>query len=343
LVLSSYSNALEKAQSLASALDELGTVPSTESFSRAKAAWLASRPDYLQTEAFRFYGGPIDDEDGPEGRINAWPMDEVYMDYVEGNPMGGIISNSTQYPDLAPDTLKALNLIGGEENIATGYHAIEFLLWGQDSSPTGPGARPLSDYLPAESPSAARRATYLRSLGQVLTSDLASVRDQWVDSGTTYRKAFAALPVKTAIGLILTGIGSLSGAELTHERLQVAYDTKSQEDEHSCFSDNTHVDHVNDELGIVNVYLGRIGDDDGPGLDDLVAARDPALDREMKERMLAAQQAIGSIPKPFDQALVGDDAAPGRIQIKAAIDALKAQTETLTKVAKILNVPLNLE
>ena len=48
---------------------------------------------YSPTEVFRFYGGPIDDDNGPEGLLNAWPLDEVFIDYVLGNPDAGIIND----------------------------------------------------------------------------------------------------------------------------------------------------------------------------------------------------------------------------------------------------------
>ena len=92
-------------------------------------------------------------------------------------------------------------------------------------------------------------------------------------------------------------MGTLSGGELTGERLSVAFDTKDQEDEHSCFSDNTPADLYNNALGIQNVYLGRYGTTDGVGLDELVAAVDPKLDEKMKQRMTASLAAIQAIPQ----------------------------------------------
>ncbi|MEY2930998.1 MAG: hypothetical protein RL033_1747, partial [Pseudomonadota bacterium] len=89
-----------------------------------------------------------------------------------------------------------------------------------------------------------------------------------------------------------------------------------------------------------NAYLGRYGSSDGPGLDDLVRARDAALDTKLKGQLQASLDRIGEIPVPFDQALTTD---AGRALILAAVDALQAETETIVEVATLLGVTLNLE
>lgn len=345
VVYLSYSGAHDGAVALDDACKAFVADPTTATQKGAQQAWLSSRPVYLQTEVYRFYGGPIDDDDGPEGQINAWPMDEVYIDYVDGDEEAGIINHPADFPTIDAASIAGANMTGGEANVATGYHAIEFLLWGQDLSATGAGARPATDYLATGGTHANqdRRGEYLLAASSLLVTDIASVRDEWAPDAENYRTSWNAMEPKEAVGLILTGMGALAGGELSGERMQVAYDSKKQEDEHSCFSDNTHVDHLNDEIGIENVYLGKFGADDGPGLDDIVKAKDPALDAEMKERIAAAKAAIEAIPKPFDQAIQGDDTADGRVKIKAAIDALKAQTNTITKIAEVLGVTVNIE
>ena len=134
--------------------------PSQATLDAARKSWLAAREFYGQTEAFRFYGGPIDGDNGPEGRMNGWPMDESYVDYVEGKPNAGFINNPKF--KLSKASLAKANEHGGEENISTGWHAIEFLLWGQDLSETGPGDRPFDDYVKGKGRNAERRAQYRR-------------------------------------------------------------------------------------------------------------------------------------------------------------------------------------
>lgn len=352
--LALYGQSHSGAQGMKSAIDAMLAAPSAQTLTAARQAWLAARNPYGETEVFRFYGGPIDDEDAGnvEGRINAWPMDENYVDYVMGSPMAGIINNTTMFPALTREALVMLNEQGGETNIATGWHAVEFLLWGQDLSATGPGDRPATDFAltGGTASNQARRREYLTLVTEQLVADLDTVRTAWAaGNSSNYAARFTgsassgALTHTQALTNMLTGMGSLSGAELAGERMTVAYEERDQEDEHSCFSDNTHNDILRNALGIENVYLGRYGTDDGAGLDDLVRARDPALDTRMRAAFATSLAAIRAIPTPFDQAIVGGDNAEGRMRVRAAIDALRAQTRVIEEVAAVLQVPLQLE
>ncbi|WNG50272.1 iron-regulated protein [Archangium minus] len=345
LVNENYTDVVAKARTLQTAVNVFIADPTQAKLAVARSAWLAARPAYGQSEAFRFYGGPIDDEDtGPEGQINAWPLDEAYIDSVEGAPGAGIINATGEFPTLSEKLLTELNERDGETNIATGYHAIEFLLWGQDQSTTGPGNRPASDFEDGgTAPNAARRREYLKLVTDLLVKDLESVQAQWAPGANNYGKTFTALKPEEAVQRILTGMGSLSGAELSGERMTVAYDNKDQEDEHSCFSDSTLADLYANAVGIQNVYLGRYGNQDGPGLDELVAEVDEELDKKMKQQLQASLEAIQAIPGPFDQAILGADNSEGRQKVKAAVEALRAQTETLVDVATALGIELNLE
>src|SRR6185295_1928748 len=138
-----YQDALGGARSLKAAVHAFLKQPSESAMKAARQAWLDARVPYLQTEAFRFYDGPIDQV---EGLVNAWPLDENYVDYVQDNPSAGIINAVEQYPVLSLELIVSLNEKEGEKSISTGFHAIEFLLWGQDLNPDGPGNRPWRDY-----------------------------------------------------------------------------------------------------------------------------------------------------------------------------------------------------
>jgi putative iron-regulated protein len=344
IVHASYADSLNRARDLKTAVDAFVAAPSLATLAAAKTAWLAAREPYGQTEVYRFYDGPIDNpEDGPEGQINAWPLDEAYVDYVMGNATAGIINNPGMFPTLSKDVIAEQNEKDAEENISTGYHAIEFLLWGQDLNPTGPGARPHTDYLTTGGTAAnqARRGQYLRLVAELLVDDLQAVTDAWAPGGTNYGSEFRSAANNEALRRMLQGMGSLSGAELSGERMATAYDNRDQEDEHSCFSDNTHRDLRGNAIAIQNVYLGRYGALDGAGIDELVRARDPALDTKMTMELAASITAIEAIPAPFDQAL--EDDATGRARIMAAITALRTQTDTMVDVATLLGITINLE
>jgi putative iron-regulated protein len=337
-VHANYAESLSKAQMLKTAIDAFVAAPSQTTLDAAKTAWLASREPYGQTEVFRFYDGPIDNpEDGPEGAINAWPLDEVFIDYVENMPNAGIINNMQAFPTITKQVIADQNENGGEANISSGYHAIEFLLWGQDLSASGPGVRPFTDYTTLAN--ADRRKQYLSLVTELLVDDLTAVTEAWAD-GADYRAEFESGGTDS-IQKMLLGMGSLSGAELSGERMTVALDNRDQEDEHSCFSDNTHRDIRANALGIQNVFLGKYGATDGQGIEDLVRARDAALADRLKADISASLVAIDAIPTPFDSAI--DDDANGRPKVMAAIAALQKQTDTTVEAADALGITINLE
>ncbi|QKV52959.1 imelysin family protein [Comamonas antarctica] len=341
LVHAGYSDSLQSAQAMQKAINRLLAQPSAESLAAARKAWLHARDFYGQTEAFRFYDGPIDSDEGPEGRINAWPMDESYVDYVEGNDTAGII-NDRQQP-ITAEALSELNEKDGEENIATGWHAIEFLLWGQDLSATGPGARPYTDFVNGKKPNADRRREYLKVVTDLLVSDLRDVQAAWAPNvKDNYRAEFVA-GGNESIRKIFVGLGSLSRGELAGERLEVALASQDQEDEHSCFSDNTHNDAIANAKGIENVWLGQYKRLDGkllsgPGLRDLVAASNPALAQETTLHIRASVAAAQQIPAPFDQAIQGERSAPARAKIQTVIDRLIQQSKDLAASAQAVGI-----
>lgn len=177
IVYATYEDTLTLTLEMQQSIDAFLADPTADSLEAARDAWRAAREPYGKTEAFRFYGGPIDDEDNLEGLINAWPMDEIYLDYVEGISDAGLINDRVQYPEITPELLESLNEQGAEENISVGYHAIEFLLWGQDLSEDGAGQRAYTDY--TTSPNAKRRAETLTILTQLLVDHLLSLVNGW--------------------------------------------------------------------------------------------------------------------------------------------------------------------
>ena len=333
IVLFAYEDSYHTAAVLKQKIDEFVLNPTPAGFQACKDAWLAARNPYGQTEAFRFYGGPIDDADGPEGLINAWPMDENFIDYVAGNPGAGLINDSVQFPEITKQVLMDLNESISEASIFTGYHAIEFLLWGQDLSAAGPGERPYTDYLVGSLNSTAanqaRRGQYLKVVAELLLENLASVRDEW-KSGGAYREQFLnSTETKVALGYIFTALGELSKGELSGERMFVAVDTGDQENEHSCFSDNTLADIKMNFLGLKNVYYGTYKKVDGAtltgkGFSDVAKQTDSAKADAVQAAFADAETKINAIPAPFDQTIVNNPDA-----VLPAITALRTLSDRL--------------
>ena len=341
-VYASYVKSLNSAQEMDTAIDTFLNNPTPATLEAAKRAWLRARDDYGPTEVFRFYGGPIDnEEDGPEGLLNAWPLDEAYIDYVEGDPSAGIINKPDEFPTIDRDLIVSLNEEGGEANVSTGWHAIEFLLWGQDMNSIGPGARPVEDY--TTNANADRRGVYLAVTSDTLLEHLRDMVNAWAPGGGNYRAEFEAMSADDALANIITGAGALSKGELAGERMFVAYSERSEEDEHSCFSDNTQADIVGNAIGIQMVVTGQYGAVNGPGLLDLFAAQDEALANRLAAEIAASVSMAKGIPAPFDQHL-GEgvpDSSYGRQQVLNTITALENQADTIVEGAAAFGLTID--
>ncbi|WP_259168299.1 imelysin family protein [Comamonas sp. BIGb0152] len=342
LVYANYSDSLASARDMQTAIAAFLAAPSKQSLEAARKSWLDAREFYGQTEAFRFYGGPIDDENGPEGQINAWPMDESYVDYVEGKANAGFI-NDPKFK-ISKANLAKQNERGGEENIATGWHAIEFLLWGQDLSETGPGDRSFEDYVDGKRANADRRRLYLKVVTELLIDDLAGVAKAWAPGQKNYRAQFDKGGVES-VRKIIVGLGSLSRGELAGERMEVPLNSQDQEDEHSCFSDNTHRDMVANATGIQNVWLGQYKRRDGTGLKvaslaELVAAKNAELSGKTSAQIASTVKATEGIQAPFDREIIGGADAPGRKRIQAAVDSATEQSKLLVQAANAIGITM---
>lgn len=363
-----YGDSLTTAQALQIAVNALVANPSAEALQAAKDAWLAARVPYQQTEVYRFGNAIVDDW---EGKVNAWPLDEGLIDYVDAsyggpsdenafaalnviaNPTftlsGADVDATTITPALLEETLQEAD--GIEANVATGYHAIEFLLWGQDLNGhgTGAGNRPWTDYAAGEActnDNCDRRAEYLVAATDLLISDLEWMTSQWADDGA----ARAELTANADAGLaaILTGMGSLSYGEVAGERMRLGVMLNDPEEEHSCFADNTHNDHYYDGLGVQNIYLGEYIRVDGalvsgPSLSDLVSETDAALDAEMQGKLSTTMLSLGRIKTAaeagfaYDQMLKRGNEA-GEALIMGGVTGFIDQTRSIERVVTTLGL-----
>ena len=391
IALDNYTNALNDAKALKVAIDNFAKSATKENLEKAKKAWLVSRESYGQTEIFRLSNGPVDAEEGwvseaygaLEGQINAWPLDENMIDYTidaEGkktagniidtigkfNP-GGEESKEVDVTKITVDAISELNENGGEANVATGYHAIEFLLWGQDQDYSNflkdgitkgalkAGERPLSDF--TSDKNAQRRLAYLSVAAEKLISDLEVIKSAWeknVDgnkglyqaalNGTLNgENASKNIDSNDALKQIISGMGVFVKSELANERIAVAVLTPSEEDEHSCFSDNTHRDIATNYQGFKNILTASYnGKKYGKSLLD-------STDKETKERIEKLMASIeGKIKSVNDVAMkkehfdyqIKPESEQSKVIVKLKNELRKLGDEMIT-VAKANNIKLS--
>ena len=363
-----FGDSLTTAERLQTAVNALVSTPSAETLTAARRAWLEARVPYQQTEVYRFGNAIVDDW---EGKVNAWPLDEGLIDYVDAayggpsdenefaalnviaNPTftlsGTEIDASTITPELLENTLQEAD--GIEANVATGYHAIEFLLWGQDLNghAAGAGQRPWTDYAKGNdctNDNCERRGEYLTAATDLLVSDLEWMVAQWADDGAARAEVMAN--ADAGLSAMLTGMGSLSYGEVAGERMRLGVMLNDPEEEHSCFADNTHNDHFYDGMGVQNIYLGTYTRIDGtvisgPSLADLVAARDADLDAELQSKLSATMMALSRIKTAaeagfaYDQMLERGNAA-GEALIMGGVDGFIEQTRSIERVVTALGL-----
>jgi putative iron-regulated protein len=364
----SYGDSLIAARKLQASIDAFLAAPSQQGLEQARAAWRESRIPYQQTEAFRF-GNPVVDE--WEGRVNAWPLDEGLIDYVApaygtesdnnwfyaaniiANPLvdlGGItVDASVITPQLLAETLHTID--GVDANVATGYHAIEFLLWGQDLNGTNPGAgdRPWTDYAldNCSNDNCDRRRDYLKAATDLLVADLEEMVHNWEEGGAALLD-LQAKGLEGGLATMLTGMGSLAYGELAGERIRLGLLLHDPEEEHDCFSDNTHWSHYYDAVGIANVYRGRYVRIDGSvvegaSLEQLLHAEFPALHAEMNARVEETELAMtalveaGEAGNTYD-VLIASGNSEGEAIINRIVTALMEETRSIEKIINSLQL-----
>ncbi|MEL6919542.1 MAG: imelysin family protein [Pseudomonadota bacterium] len=368
IALAKYTDSLTTAQALLTAVNDLTANPSAEALQGAKDAWLAARVPYQQTEVYRFGNAIVDDW---EGKVNAWPLDEGLIDYVDASYGGAtdeneyavlnVVANSAF--TLSGETVDASAITpallegslheadGVESNVATGYHAVEFLLWGQDLNGHGSGAgnRPWTDYAMGDACTGGncdRRGDYLKAATELLVSDLEWMVAQWQEGGDARTQLTA--DENAGISTILTGMGSLSYGETAGERMRLGVMLNDPEEEHSCFADNTHNDHFYNAVGIRNVYLGSYTGVDGtvvsgPSLASLVAEADADVDAELQARLNTAVLEMLEMKVAAESGFAYDSMlergnAKGEALIMGGVNALVDQTRSIERAVAALGV-----
>lgn len=398
LAFANYSDALKDGKNLEKAIKKFKENPTVTNLELAKAAWLTSRESYGQTEIFRLANGPIDAEEGwvaqaygsLEGQLNAWPLDENMIDYtIDGNGKrtsgniidtkgmfnpGGEESKAVNVTTITADALTDLNENGGDANVATGYHAVEFLLWGQDQDYSNfmkdsitngaltAGQRSIRDFTTAKN--ADRRLDYLEAATSKIVTDLEMVTKGWnpkissdcsVDTTGCYRGAFLGvlegedsgknIPEKEVLKQVYAGMGVFMKSELANERIAVAVLTPSEEDEHSCFSDNTHRDIATNYQGFKNVLMATYN-----GVDYGKSSFD-ALDSKSKEKILklmnsieekiASVNSIAETSRHFDHQIYSSD-KQSRV-IRKMKNQMRKLGDEMVNVAKANGISLTTE
>ncbi|PWU04599.1 MAG: hypothetical protein C5B52_01165 [Bacteroidetes bacterium] len=293
-----YDELKTKASILNTAISTLNIIPTDANLDAAKIAWRDLRVTWERCEGYLF--GPVeDDEYDPE--TDTWP--------VSFNDLDSLLASSNP---LGVDDIEALN-----QRSLKGYHPIEYVLWGKEGLQTAAG---ITD----------RQKQYVTSLSLHLKSQAEKLYSSWAPGGGNYGqhllnagKGSTLYPMKKdAFLAILEGMLAIC-EEVGEGKMKEPFDTQDPNIVESPFSGNSVSDFRNNITGALNVYKGKFNDD-GVGLNELVRAKNIALDNEIQQKFNTAINSFNSITKPFEQAIISE-----RIQCQTVMDALEALSETL--------------
>jgi putative iron-regulated protein len=138
-------------------------------------------------------------------RVNAWPIQGGYIDYLPGYQFTGIINDSTLAITL--DNLLSQHQFSDLSDVSVGFHALEFLLWGEGFD------RPASDFQASDSQLSEqgieldannRRRTYFELLTSHIIAELDGLSQRWERQTTTNGTYLDELPPGAQLSFLLT-------------------------------------------------------------------------------------------------------------------------------------------
>lgn len=297
VVLATYTDLDTAAGELLRAVQALEADTTSAHLESAQQAWIAARVPWEQSEAFLF--GPVDTQ-GLDPALDSWPVDYVNLQAV-----------------LDSGDALTFEFVSQLEDTQKGFHTIEFLLFREGDQ------RQASDITD-------RELAYLVSTTESLKESTAQLRLAWAPEGEDFSSAVSQAGVRStiypsqsaAVQEIINGMIVIAD-EVANGKISDPYNESDTTLVESQFSFNSIADFQNNIRGIQNVYLGRY-ENDGAGINELVNAEDPDLDARFQLEVQAAIDAIGSIPRPFRDAITTN-----REAVQSAIDAVRTVQQTL--------------
>lgn len=336
IAYASYADAAARALDLKNAIFRLVTQPDANKLTETRASWLGALEAYSRTEVFRFPGGPMDGEQRLGDKINPWPVDEAYIDYIEGVPNCGFINDVETYPRIDKELLLSLNKKDGPNRVTLGLHAIEYALWGEDAGIETSGTRPYTDFLTRSGrPNGGRRVEYLVHASDLLLEHLESVAAQWkAGDPENFRASFLEGNPKAAMQKAVAGLSAFAGGTL-ETKLRIPYENREDRREQARFADATTLVLRANAVGLRNVFRGSYDISAGAGIDGLLRAVDRELEAEFREGVLALIAALDQVPIQFDRAVIEVESRP---LVSEALERTRALDSIIDRVAKALGL-----
>ncbi len=308
VITATYADLDREAAALADATAALAEAPSGEALAAAQSHWRRTRQVWEQAEAFLF--GPVAFA-ALDGALDTWPLNVVDLEGV-----------------LASDLTLDADLLARLDPTTRGFHAVEYLLWGADGAKTAADlTRRERDYLRLATSTLATDAHALHAAWPGPDGYAAVLRSAGAPGHATYATA------RDGLYELLMGVLFIVD-EVQAEKLLVPLTAGNGEFAESQFSRSSREDIADNLRSIVHVYTGTYDGHDGPGLADLVAVQDPALDARFRAELDAAQAAVAAIPESLEAAVAENTEA-----VEAARQSVEALMRTLENEMVYLLVP----
>jgi putative iron-regulated protein len=300
VILKTYETLASQAAVLQSATQALENNPSQANLDAAKAAWVATRSPWEQSEGFLF--GPVDQE-GIDPSIDSWPVNVTDLNNV-----------------LASGNELTESFLAQQEGTLKGFHTIEFLLWGET------GDKQVGDITP-------REFEYLAAASGVLASDAQQLYDLWKPSGGNFisnilnagNGSQVYISQKSALEEI-TNAMIIIADEVGNGKINDPFVQQDLTLEESRFSANSKADFADNIRSIKNIYTGVFdvfGNEHS--VSDIIAEKNATLDVKVRAEIDAAIQAIETIPGTFSDAVFNNQASVAAAQ--QAVRGLQATLE----------------
>lgn len=300
-VYTQLSEALNKAQTLDSEITSLLHHPNPVSLEQSQGAWIQAYQAYLAVsflhtvprfEKPHYYEKNRTYEDIRQ-RIDSWPIEPGYIDYLPQYPLSGIVNDLTLKISL--DNLLDQHGFSDPRYASIGFHPLEFLLFAEN------GERSAKDFIPQENSMEVvatepeiqaeaqaanadlegesteleetrhpqpiisgpqnhnRRRDYLRILSADLVKQLQTLTDRWDPANGYYAKQWRQPDHAANVGSLYQGLVDALQTTLLQKHFQVLATQKNLYDLRSPFSGQDTANMQSLLTGIENILLAENG------------------------------------------------------------------------------------
>lgn len=287
-------NQVNVAAYYASASNFYGVVSQTNMIT-ARSSYFDLRSSYLLLGPYLYGNGQFAlPGEALYSRIDWYPVNPEYVDYVNGNPTAGIINDPVNYSFITEATVKSWDNVTGTNNRSCGMHVIEFLLYGEDLSNGAPGNRPYQDY------NNLRRRQYLLFTSMALRDDFLELSKQ-----EALEKAILQGEPTAAFDCIMTGLLTYIQSDFAEKCILKPLETQSEYYEMSRFSDFT-VSEMLFKTQAIRLFLNPRSlyiTQTEFFLDDFMKEVDPDGYDQVMKKLDEIETELLNFPLDFDQAI----------------------------------------